>query len=94
MKMLTLEKLKSLPQNEVFATGIMLDNEDGLFMLGSNREIRFVAVTGAIGDWAVYAHFAENSVESIRDYGDKVHDEQNIRRCVPCTDEAFAYYRY
>jgi len=92
--MFTLEELHLLPPNEIFATGTILDNENGLFMTGSNKELRWVAVTGAIGDWAVYCHFVENSVEWIKNQGDKVYNERNIRRCVPCTDEAFAYYRY
>jgi len=92
--MLTLEKLKSLPPNEIFATGILLDNEDGLFMTGSNKELLWVAVTGEINDFAIYTHFTENSAEWIKRQGDKVHDERNIRRCIEMDDEAFARYRY
>ena len=92
--MLTLEMLNSMPENTIFATGILLDNEDGLFMTGSNKELRWIAVRGIVNDWAVYCHTAEKSIEYIERVGDKVNDERNIKRCVPCSDEAFARYRF
>lgn len=94
MSMLTLEQLKILPPNTIFATGTLSDSEDGLFMTGSGKELRWVAVRGGIDDWAVYAYFAEYSEEYIKNHGDKVHDERNIRRCVECDGEAFSRYRH
>jgi len=92
--MLTREMLKSMPANTIFATGIMLDNEDGLNMNNSNQELRWCAVRGGIDDWAIYCHFADKSIEWIHHYGDKIYDEYNIKRCVLCNDEAFARYRH
>lgn len=92
--MLTREMLKQMPAHTVFATGILLDNEDGLFMTGSNKELRWCAIRGGIDDWAIYTHFADRNVEWICKYGDKIYDERNIKRCVPCDAEAFARYRY
>lgn len=92
--MLTLEMLKQMPANTIFATGTLIDDEDGLFMAGSGELLRFVAVSGSVGDFTIYTHFAEKSAEWIRYYGDKVHDERNIKRCIECDDEAFKRYRY
>ena len=92
--MLTLEMLKSMPADTIFATGVLSDSEDCLFMTGSGKELRWVAVRGGIDDWCVYTLFADKSVEEIRRFGDKVHDKRNIQRCVVCDEEAFLRYRY
>ena len=92
--MLTKEKLKELPKHRVFATGTATDNHTGLNMSGSNELLRWVAVTGEIGDWAIYCHHAYKSEEWIKRFGDKVCREHNIKLCVPCDDEAFKMYRY
>lgn len=92
--MLTVEMLNAIPKHTIFATGVLPDTEDGLFMARTGRDLRWVATTGEIGDWAIYCLFAENSVEYIKHFGDKVHDERHIKRCVPCDDEVFARYRY
>ncbi len=92
--MLTLELLKEMKPYTVFATGTALDNADGLFMSGSDKELRWVAVRGEIWDWCIYTLFADESIDTIRRVGDKVHMEENIKKCVPCDDEAFKMYRY
>ena len=91
--MITLEQLKAMPPNTVFATGTAYDNPDGLFMSGSGKELRWVAERGGIHDWAIYTHFSEHDVEWVRRHGDKVHSEHNIKKLVPCDDDAFAMYR-
>jgi len=50
-------------------------------------------VRGSIHDWAIYVHFATNDIAFVLSQGDKVHDKENIRRLVPCDDEALAMYR-
>lgn len=92
--MLTLQMLKEMMPDTIFATGTMNDSEDGLFMNGSNRELRWVAVRGGIHDWCIYCHHAEYDVEYIKRHGDKVCDKRNIKRVVECDDEAFKMYRY
>ena len=94
-EMLTLEKLKEMAPDTMFASGVMLDAPNGLFMTGSGRLLRWVAIRGGIHDWAIYCHFATNDAEWISRRGDKVYMEEHIKRCVPfCNDEAFAMYRY
>lgn len=94
MHILTLEELKKMNPSTIFATGTMIDNKDGLFMVGTNKLLRWVAVRGGIYDWTIYCHFAEHNVEWIRNYGDKVTMERHIKKLVPCEDSAFKMYRY
>lgn len=93
--MLTLKMLEDMQPGTIFATGIHLDTELGLFMTGSGKELRWVAVRGGgIPDWCIYCHFADRDIEWIKRQGDKVCMERNIKICVPCDDEAFNMYRY
>ncbi len=92
--MWTLEMLNAVPKHTIFATGVLPDTADGLFMANTGKELRFVAVSGEIGDFCIYCHFADKDVEWIRHNGDKVCVERHIKRCVPMDDEVFARYRY
>ena len=92
--MVTLEQLKAMKPNAIFATGTANDDPEGLFMANTNRLLRWVAVRGGIWDWAIYCHFADRDEEWIKRHGDKVHDEKHIRKLVPCDDEAFSMYRF
>ena len=92
--MVTLEQLKAMKPNAIFATGTANDDPEGLFMANTNRLLRWVAVRGGIWDWAIYCHFADRDEEWIKRHGDKVHDEKHIRKLVPCDDEAFTMYRF
>ena len=91
--MLTLEKLKSMEQFSVFAVGTTVDSPEGINMTNSGRKLRWVAVRGGIHDWAIYCHWDEYGYDWIKQFGDKVHDEDNIRKLVPCDDESFKMYR-
>jgi len=90
---LTLNKLKAMQPEEIFATGTLLDAPDGLNMTNSRQMLRWVAVRGAIGDWAIYCHFADKDPEWIKRLGDKVYNERDIKRCVNCDEAAFKMYR-
>jgi len=92
--MLTLEILKKIEPDTIFATGTAIDNELGLFMANTGKELRWVAVKGYNNDWCIYCHFADKSQYWIMDHGDKVCSERNIKMCMPCDDEAFKRYRY
>lgn len=92
--MLTLQKLKDMESDTVFATKLSLDNEDGLFMANTGKELRWVAVRGRVYDWCIYCHFSEYDTEWIKRRGDKVHDKRNIKNLVICDDEALKMYRY
>ena len=78
----------------IFATGEMADSPLGLNLSNSGLQLRWVAKKGYANDWAIYAHFAINSVEFVADHGDKVCSERNIKTCVPCSEDMFKQYRY
>lgn len=92
--MLTLQQLKDMPPESIFATGIAMDTEDGLFMANTGKELRWVAQRGGYWDWAIYVHFSEHDEDYISRCGDKVHSDNNIKMLVPCDEEAFRMYRH
>lgn len=93
--MLTIEKLKAMPDHAFFATGTIPDNADGLNMTGSGDELRWVAVRGTgYHDWAIYVRNVAFNIYWIAESGDKVHSAENIKKLVPCDDESYAMYRH
>jgi len=92
--MLTLQKLKDMSPQTIFATGEILDNPHGINMTNSGKRLRWVAVRGDIYDWTIYCHWAENPAGWIQQHGDKVCNKHSIRHLVDCDDEAFALYRF
>lgn len=91
---LTLEDLKAMEPNTIFATGCIEDKPLGLNMGNSGKMLRWVAVRGGIWDWTIYVLFADKSEYEIKSNGDKVYSKEHIRRLVPCDDESFAMYRF
>ncbi|MFA6971791.1 MAG: hypothetical protein WC208_10370 [Gallionella sp.] len=91
---LTLEMLKAMPPKTMFASGTAFDKKGELWMSGSGKLLRWVAVRGEVWDWTIYCHFAENDEEWICRHGDKVFGDEHIRRLVKCDDEAFKMYRF
>ena len=96
MNTLTKEQFDLIPRGEVFATGLLPNSPEGLFMTNSNqgKELRWVAKKGWGYDWSIYCHWSENSAEWIEQSGNKVTSEIHIKRCVPCDDEIFKIYRF
>ena len=91
--MLTAKELKEMDKHIIFATGVATDNHLGLFMANTFKALRWVAVTGEIGDWAIYCYFEGKPLEWIRRHGDKVGLESNIKMCVKCDESALKMYR-
>ena len=92
MGKLTLQKLKDMEPG-IFASGIVMDNADGINLAGTGQELRWVATRGGIHDWAIYAHTIDHSEQWIKESGDKVRNRANVQKLVPCDDEALAMYR-
>ena len=93
MDKLTLKQLKKM-QPGIFASGTVSDNPTGINITNSGKLLRWVAVRGQIHDWAIYCYWADASEEYVKDHGDKVYSEKNIKKLVPCSDKAFEMYRY
>jgi hypothetical protein len=93
--LLTIEQLKAMKPFEIFAHGETVNDISGVWM-SPNRTgepLRWVAVRGAIEDWAIYYHFTEYSVDWIAKHGNKVWFIDDVKKLVPCNDEAFKKYR-
>lgn len=91
---LTINKLKEIPYG-IFTTGETKDTPEGINVSNGGRRLRWVATRGGgPNDWTIYIHYAENSPEWIKANGDKVTGEANIKKLVPCDDEAFKTYRF
>lgn len=93
MDELTLQKLKDMDPDTIFATGETTDGPDGANMTGSGQALRWIATRGGIHDWAIYIHKASWSEDEIKRMGDKVHNRETVKKLVPCDDEALAMYR-
>lgn len=85
--MLDLPMLMAMPEHCVFATGLFKIPKRGLF-------VRWVAVRGDIHDWAIYFSHPSWELDRIWLEGEKVMTEEEIKKLVPCDDEAFSMYRH
>ena len=92
--MINQKEFDKLAPGEVFATGVQPNSPEGIFMTRDGGNLRWVAVKGYGNDWTIYCHWESNSVEYIKQSGDKLHNEQYIKLCVPCEEEVFKLYRY
>jgi hypothetical protein len=89
--MITLKQLQDLPPRKIFRTGIVRNNEDGIFMTSHRKNdwLKWVAVRGQIDDWAIYVGWDDWGTNQIYQSGDKVMDEKAIREFIHCDDEVF-----
>lgn len=94
--MLTLQMLKAMPPQTVFAKGIVPNSPDGIYMTNTRKgdNLMWVAQRGNMHDWTIYCHWGENGEAFILQNGDKVFDVKNIKKLVPCDDEAYEMYRF
>lgn len=87
---LTLQKIKDLPEDYIFASGYLAaDNR-----VENGTELRWVACTGTGLDWCIYYHHSYHENEYIQKYGDKMFTEDVIRYLVPCDNEVWGRYRF
>lgn len=93
--MLTLDKLKSMEPEAIIATGTIQNHPDGLYMTNENigKELLWVAKRGYYHDWAIYCHWADSSMDYVLTNGDKITTDSNIKKLVPCDEEALRMYR-
>lgn len=101
---LTLQDLKDrydkytasgVDHDRIIATGVEDNSPDGVFMTRDGGRLQWVAcIGGGFWDWKIYCHWEGMSIGYILSHGDKIHDEDTIRRLVPCDDEAFELYRH
>jgi len=95
MQELTTYALELLKGGATIATGTAPDTPEGINMANSGMMLRWVATRGkGAPDWAIYCHLSHHGEQWIKDHGNKVRNEETIKRLVPCTDRAFKSYRY
>lgn len=92
--MLSLKQLQDMPAHTIFATGETVNSPEGINMSNDGRSLRWVAKRGQIHDWAIYIGISSWDEQMIASNGDKVTGKDNIKKLVPCDDEAFGMYRY
>ena len=81
----------------IFAQGEIKDIQEVCNVANTGKIMKWVAVRGNIHDWCIYTdnpYSPQYSYEGVRDMGDKISGEANIKKLVPCDDEAFDMYRY
>lgn len=91
--MLTLKKLKEMEPGTIFDSGLIVDSPEGINMTNSKKMLKWVAVRGGIHDWCIYCHWSIVSHDYVKRHGDKIYSKDNIKKLVPCDDEAFKMYR-
>lgn len=94
MKTFTKEDFDLIPVGNIFATGVLPNSPDGLFMTRAGGNLRWIAKKGYANDWCIYCHWDYHDEEWIAQNGDKLHNEEHIKKCVPCDEEVFKSYRY
>ena len=88
------EKFNEVQAGEIFATGVLPNSPEGIFMTRDGGNLKWVAKKGYANDWAVYCHWDYQSEEWIEKHGDKLHNKAHIQLCVPCDKEMMNKYRY
>lgn len=90
---MNLQEFKEIPPGEVFRV-VTTKYHTVERLNGVWPELTFICKKGhGYDDWAIYCHFPERGVDWIREHGDKVTGERNIRSIFPCSDEVFKLYR-
>lgn len=91
--MFTREKLNKLDPETIFAMGIDFDDENGIYIWNSGKQIRWVAVTGmSSDDWAIYVFTADKTPEQVKMEGDKLSKREAIK-LITGSDDFIERYR-
>lgn len=95
-KLLTGDKLKKIRSDFIFAEGVTTNDGEGVYMTSEHKgdKLRWIAVKGGANDWCIFIGWSFMQDYYILRHGDKVTTESNIKKLVPCTEEAFNFYNY
>lgn len=72
--------------------GYSHDHKDGVNFQLSGKEVKWVAVKGGMGDWAIYFADLDKTLDWIKKHGYKLLKE-DVRNLVDVSDEVLANYR-
>ena len=70
--MITREDLKNMEPGTIFASGNIIDGENGVHLKNSGKLLRWVAVRGNVDDWSIYIDVASKDEEKVKNDGDKL----------------------
>ena len=96
MPILTSATLKMMEGGHIIASGEIINDESGVFMVNDRKgeKLGWVAKRGdGYWDWAIYVGWANQTVGDILANGQKVCNDDNIQKLVPCTEAALKLYR-
>jgi hypothetical protein len=93
--MLTLEDFNKIPDGTIFATGILPNSPEGLYMINTRvgDNLLWLAKKGYGHDFAIYCHWQEKGFDFVEKEGDKLTTIDNIQKCVECSEEVLKLYR-
>lgn len=91
---MTLKEFEQIPDGTIFATGVLPNSLEGIFMTNSGGELRWIAKKGYGNDWTIYCHWAHSSIDYIEQSGDKVSSKGNILKCLPECELILNLYCY
>ena len=93
--MLTLEEFNKIPDGKIFATGILPNSPEGLYMTDSQqgKHLLWLAKKGYGHDWSIYCHWEDKGLHFVETQGDKVTMKEDILKCVLCSEEVLNLYR-
>ncbi len=93
--MLNLKDLIEMPAGWIIAAGSCENSSKGIIVSQTNpgKQLVWVAVRGGSSDWAIYFDWRERGLDHAVSNGNKLLFESNIRKLVPCSDEAYKKYR-
>ncbi len=92
--LLTIKEFDDIQDGNIFRVGKLKDIPGQFYVSSFGQYLKFVAVKGVINDWTIYYGRETLSTDYIMKHGNKVQSDENIRKCVPCTDEVLKLYRH
>lgn len=91
---LNIKQFEEIRDGEVFASGVLPNAPEGIFMTNDGGNLRWLAKKGFGHDWAIYCHWDYHNLEWIEAHGDKVESNSNIKKCIEADPEVMKLYRY
>jgi|AntAceMinimDraft_18_1070375.scaffolds.fasta_scaffold171446_2 hypothetical protein len=100
---MTLEELKKVKVNDIFAEGEFTDDVNGCLLLDTKKTLKWIAVRGEYPSdkevcWKIIYQPSElniiNPIATINliKLGDTMFIEEYIKKLVPCDDEMYKHY--
>lgn len=90
---MTQQEFPQIPDGEIFATGVLPNSQEGIFMTRDGGNLRWIAKKGHGNDWTIYCSWDYHGVDYIKTNGDKVTSDANILKCLPGCEPILPLFR-